>query len=132
MKQATLIIRDEVNCKIEGLDLDARRKLVNAFKYMDPKARYLPSVRLGRWDGKVAYFQLGGSTYVNLLPEIVPMLDEMGYDIELDDQRTYSTKFEFATMAEDTFSDRVWPPGHERAGQPVVLRDYQIKHINNF
>ena len=132
MKQATLIIRDEVNCKIEGLDLDARRKLVNAFKYMDPKARYLPSVRLGRWDGKVAYFQLGGSTYVNLLPEIVPMLDEMGYDIELDDQRTYSTKFEFALMAEDTFSDRVWPPGHERAGQPVVLRDYQIKHINSF
>lgn len=132
MATATIIIRDEVNCKIEGLELDARRKLVNAFKYMDPKARYLPSVRLGRWDGKVAYFQLGGSTYVNLLPEIVPMLDEMGYDLELDDQRTYGTKFEFSLMAEDTFSDRAWPDGHPQAGKPVLLRDYQIDIINEF
>lgn len=132
MKQATIIIHDEVNIKIEGLDLDTRRRLVSRFKYLNPAARYLPAVRLGRWDGKVAYFQLGGSTYVNLLPEIVPILDEEGYDIELDDRRTYSTKFEFALMAEDTFSDRVWPIGHERAGQPVVLRDYQVEIINNF
>jgi hypothetical protein len=60
MKQCTIQIRDEVNIKIEGLDLDARKALVNAFKYENPAARYLPAVRLGRWDGKVAYFQLGG------------------------------------------------------------------------
>ena len=82
MKQARLIIRDEVNVKIEGLDLDSRRKLVNTFKYDVPYARYLPAVRLGRWDGKVSYFQLGGSTYVNLLPEIIPILEEFHYDIE--------------------------------------------------
>lgn len=132
MKQATIIIHDEVNIKIEGLDLDTRRKLVNKFKYLNPAARYLPAVRLGRWDGKVAYFQLGGSTYVNLLPEIVPILEHEGYDIALDDRRTYGTTFGFALMSEDTFSDRVWPPGHERAGQPVVLRDYQIEIINDF
>ena len=62
MKQATIVIRDEVNIKIEGLDLDMRRRLVSAFKYDVPYARYLPAVRLGRWDGKVSYFQLGGST----------------------------------------------------------------------
>jgi superfamily II DNA or RNA helicase len=132
MTTATIIIHDEVNIKIEGLDLDTRRKLVNKFKYLNPAARYLPAVRLGRWDGKVAYFQLGGSTYVNLLPEIVPMLENEGYDIELDDRRTYSTKFEFAPMAEDTFCDRLWPLGHEREGQPVVLRDYQVEIINEF
>ena len=80
MPQAKLIIRDEVNVKIEGLELDAKRTLVNKFKYDVPYARYLPAVRLGRWDGKVAYFQLGGSTYVNLLPDIITVLDEMGYD----------------------------------------------------
>lgn len=132
MKTATIIIHDEVNIKIEGLDLDVRRALVNKFKYLNPAARYLPAVRLGRWDGKVAYFQLGGSTYVNLLPEIVSILDQYNYDIELDDRRTYSTKFDFALMAEDTFSDRTWPPGHEREGQPVVLRDYQVEIINEF
>jgi superfamily II DNA or RNA helicase len=132
MKTTTIIIHDEVNIKIEGLDLDTRRKLVNKFKYLNPAARYLPAVRLGRWDGKVAYFQLGGSTYVNLLPEIVPILEDAGYDIELDDRRTHSTKFEFAPMEEDTFSDRAWPKGHEREGQPVVLRDYQVEIINEF
>jgi superfamily II DNA or RNA helicase len=132
MKTANIIIHDEVNIKIEGLELDVRRALVNKFKYLNPAARYLPAVRLGRWDGKVAYFQLGGSTYVNLLPEIVPILDEYGYDIELDDRRTYSTKFDFVLTSEDTFGDRAWPPGHERAGQPVVLRDYQVEIINEF
>jgi hypothetical protein len=95
MRTATITIRDEVNIKIEGLELDARRALVNAFKYDVPGARYLPAVRLGRWDGKVSYFQLGGSTYVNLLPEIIPILEKFNYDINLDDQRDYSTVFEF-------------------------------------
>ena len=95
MRTATIVIRDEVNIKIEGLELDARRSLVNAFKYDVPYARYLPAVRLGRWDGKVSYFQLGGSTYVNLLPEIIPILEKFNYDINLDDQREYSTTFDW-------------------------------------
>jgi superfamily II DNA or RNA helicase len=132
MKHATIVIRDEVNIKIEGLDLDARRALVKKFKYQNPAAKYLPSVRLGRWDGCVAFFQLGGSTYVNLLPEILPILENHGYDIDLDDQREYTTQFDFVLMGEDTFSDRVWPKGHEREGQPVVLRDYQVEIINDF
>jgi len=132
MKKATIVIRDEVNIKIEGLELDARRALTNAFKYDVPGARYLPAVRLGRWDGKVSYFQLGGSTYVNLLPEIVPILEKFNYDIELDDQRTYSTTFEFDHIKEDSFAHKVWPKTHPMAGQPVVLRDYQVEIINAF
>jgi superfamily II DNA or RNA helicase len=132
MKTATIIIKDEVNIKIEGLELDARRALVNAFKYDVPGARYLPAVRLGRWDGKVSYFQLGGSTYVNLLPEIIPILEKFNYDIDLDDQRAYSTTFEFKHVTEQTFSHIVWPKGHPMEGQPMQLRDYQVEVINNF
>jgi superfamily II DNA or RNA helicase len=132
MKSATIVIRDEVNIKIEGLDLDVRKKLVNAFKYEIPGARYQPAVRLGRWDGKVAYFQLGGSTYVNLLPEILPILEQYGYDVELDDQRDYSNTFEFGAMQEDTFQDTMWPVGHPMVGQPVMLRDYQVEIVNNY
>ena len=132
MTTATLIIRDEVNVKIEGLDLDTRRRLVNQFKYEVPYARYLPAVRLGRWDGKVAYFQMGGSTYVNLLPEIIPILEQYDYDIQLDDQRDYRTTFEFASATESMFSHHVWPAAHPDAGKPVTLRDYQIEVINNF
>jgi len=132
MRIAKIIIRDEVNIKIEGLELDARRALVTAFKYDVPGARYLPAVRLGRWDGKVSYFQLGGSTYVNLLPEIIPILEKFNYDIELDDQRDYSTTFKFESVTEQSFSHIAWGKGHPLEGEPMVLRDYQVEIINNF
>ena len=132
MKEARLLIRDEVNVKIEGLELEARRYLSNKFKYEDPRARYLPSVRLGRWDGKVAYFQLGGSTYVNLLPEIIPYLDEQGYRIEVDDQRTYSVNYSFTEVNAHSYQHCLWSKGHPRAGQAMELRDYQVEIINKF
>jgi len=132
MKRCTIQIRDEVNIKLEGIDLDVRKALVNAFKYDVPYARYLPAVRLGRWDGKVSYFQLGGSTYTNLLPEIMPILERYNYDIELDDQRDYSTTFEFAQVTEQTFAHKTWPKGHPAEGQPILLRDYQVEIVNNF
>lgn len=132
MKQCTIVIRDEVNIKIEGLDLDCRKALVTAFKYENPAARYLPAVRLGRWDGKIAYFQLGGSTYVNLLPEIMPILDKFDYSPVLDDQREYTTTFDFAAVSENHYSHVMWPRTHPAAGQPMVLRDYQVEIINKF
>jgi superfamily II DNA or RNA helicase len=132
MRTATIIIKDEVNIKIDGLELDVRRALVNAFKYDVPGARYLPAVRLGRWDGKVSYFQLGGSTYVNLLPEIIPILEKFNYDIDLDDQRDYSTTFTFEKVTEQTFSHIAWGKGHPLEGKPMALRDYQVEIINNF
>jgi hypothetical protein len=127
-----IIVKDEVNIKIEGLDLSDRKTLVNKFKYEIPGARYTPSVKLGRWDGKVAFFQLSGSTYVNLLQEILPYLESQGYDIELHDLRNYSTSFVFKQITEDVFSDKSWPEGHPKAGDPVLLRDYQLEIINNF
>ncbi|WP_353482152.1 DEAD/DEAH box helicase family protein [Haliscomenobacter sp.] len=132
MKQCTIVIRDEVNIKIEGLDLDCRKALVTAFKYENPAARYLPAVRLGRWDGKIAYFQLGGSTYVNLLPEIMPILDKFDYSPVLDDQREYTTTFDFAAVSENHYNHVLWPKSHPAAGQPMVLRDYQVEIINKF
>ena len=132
MKTATLIVKDEVNVKIEGLELDTRRKLVNKFKYDVPYARYLPAVRLGRWDGKVSYFQLGGSTFVNLLPEILPVLEADRYDIELQDLREYRTNFDFEPVTAESYSDILWPKNHPAEGQPVMMRDYQVEIVNRF
>lgn len=131
MSSCKIILHDEVNCKIEGLDTDARRRLVAKFKYEIPYARHLPAVRLGRWDGKVAYFQLGGSTYINLLPEVIDWLTERNYHISLEDRRK-NNSFEFTEITEDSFSHISWPEKHERAGQPIMLRDYQVNIINNF
>ena len=130
--QAKLLIRDEVNVKIEGLELNTRTALVKKYKYEIPGARYQPSVRLGRWDGKVSFFNLGGTTYINLLPEILPYLDEQGYDVEIEDTRNYRTTFEFSTVDENTYQHKRWPRNHPRAGEPIVLRDYQPEIINRF
>jgi len=132
MNECKLIIRDEVNVKIEGIDANLRRELTNRFKFEIPGARYLPAVRLGRWDGKVSYFSLAGSTYINLLPEILPVLEEHGYDVDIDDQRDYQTHFSLLPVNELSFSDRVWPEQHPQCGQPIHLRDYQVGIINQF
>jgi len=132
MREAKIIIKDEVNCKIEGLELDCRKALMKKFEHEVPGARYLPAVRLGRWNGKVSYCSLAGSTYINLIPDIVPILQEYDYDIDLVDLREYNTTFEFIEVKEDSFSDKVWPKGHTQEGEPITLRDYQVEIVNNF
>lgn len=130
MARCVLHVKDEVNVKLEGLDLSERRKLAKKFSFEVPGARYMPAVRLGRWDGCVSFFQLGGSTYINLLDQILPELSD--YEIDIEDHRDYNTKFEFDQVSETTYSDKAWPKGHPVEGEPILLRDYQVEIINNF
>ena len=86
-----LTIRDEVNIKFEGLSLEARKKLTNAFKFEIPYARYQPAYKLGRWDGMVSLFGLGGTGYLSQLETILGILGQLGIEIdELDDLRIIS------------------------------------------
>lgn len=134
-KITKLVISDEVNCKFHDLDAVVRRKMVEALKFMVPYARHLPAFKLGRWDGKVAYCTLGGSTYVNLLDKVLPIIMENGYEIELEDQRQTHT-FEFPEVHErwltEVLDSPTWPKGHPAEGQEILLRDYQVEVINNF
>ena len=130
MPRCVLHVKDEVNVKLEGLELTERRKLAKKFSFEVPGARYMPAVRLGRWDGCVSFFQLGGSTYINLLDQILPEISH--YEIEIEDHRDYNTKFEFDEVSETTYSDKAWPKGHPVEGEPILLRDYQVELINNF
>lgn len=131
-KKCQILISDETNCKITGLELTERKALTKKFEFMVPGARYLPSVRLGRWNGKTSFFSLGGTSFINLLPDIIPILDNAGYDIELVDTRDYPTFFEFDQVTEETLTHKTWPKGHPAEGKPIVLRDYQIEVVNNY
>ena len=128
---AKIILKDEVNCKIEGLDLETRKRLANKFSFMLPYAYHVPAFKLGRWDGKVNYFNIGGTTYTNLLEDILPVLLDEGYEVDIEDRRQ-AIKLEFPTITEKHFSHKVWPKGHPVEGEPVVLRDYQVTIINQF
>lgn len=131
MPTVKIIIRDEVNVKLEGLDVAIRRKLCNKFKYQVPYARHLPAVKLGRWDGCINFFSVGAATYVKLLDEIIPILDDAGYTMELVDQRQ-NWNFEFEAVDEQTLGEFKWPNGHPAQGSAVSLRDYQVSAINAF
>ena len=131
MASCDVIIKDEVNVKINRLELTTRRKLVNKFKYEIPGARFMPAVRLGRWDGCVSYFSMGGQTYVNMLDEILPIIEAEGYYINLEDNRP-PLNLQFKEIDQNYLADKNWPMGHPAQGQPIILRDYQIEVINKF
>jgi len=133
LSSCKLIIRDEVNVKFEGLSLETRRKLANKFKVDVPWARYQPSYRLGRWDGTVAFFSIGGTGYMCHLEEILEIVTNDGYDIEVEDQR-HPVQLEFKKVSETYWADqgKTWPEGHPEAGKPILLRDYQFDAINKF
>jgi superfamily II DNA or RNA helicase len=126
-----IIIKDEVNVKIENLDLDTRKALVKKFKYEDPTARYRPSYKLGRWDGAINFFGLGGTTYLAMLEQVLEELENRNFNIEVEDLRTSPT-LEFSEIFEDFWGQSTWPEGHRFAGELIRLRDDQVEVINKF
>jgi superfamily II DNA or RNA helicase len=131
MPGCKVIIKDEVNVKIENLDLDTRKALVKKFKYEDPTARYRPAYKLGRWDGTIPFFGLGGTTYLSMLERVLAELENRNYNIELEDLRT-PISLNFTKVVEDFWGDQTWPEGHRFAGEPIRLRDDQVEVVNKF
>jgi superfamily II DNA or RNA helicase len=133
LSNCKLIIKDEVNIKLEGLAVETRRKIVNALKFDLPYARHMPAYKLGRWDGTKTYFGIGGNGYLAHLDIILPIVEDAGYDIEVEDFRQHQT-FQFPMVTESYWSskNKTWPEGHPNAGEPIILRDYQYEVINRF
>jgi superfamily II DNA or RNA helicase len=126
-----VIIQDEVNVKIQDLDLDTRKALVKKFKYEDPTARFRPAYKLGRWDGSISFFGLGGTTYLSMLGQVLEYLESKNYYIEVDDRRE-SPPLEFTEISADFWGEKTWPEGHRFAGEPIRLREDQVEVVNIF
>ena len=131
MTTAKVIIKDETNVKIENLDLDIRKALVKKFKYEDPTARYRPAYKLGRWDGTVSFFGLGGTTYLSMLPQVLEFLESKNFYIELEDLRR-PIALDFDQISQDFWGNQTWPVGHRFAGEKIRLRDDQVEVVNKF
>jgi len=134
MSSCRIVIHDEVNFKVEGLEVDVRRKIANKLKWQVPYARYLPQYKLGRWDGTVGFFGLGGSGYINHLDVVLQVLHEQGVEVaEIEDNRAkHDLKFDLITERYWADQGVRWPEGHPAAGEEIILRDYQVEAINNF
>jgi len=93
----------------------------------------MPAYKLGRWDGTKTYFGIGGTGYLAHLDVILPIIEDSGYELDIEDLRS-PHKFSFQPVSETYWADqgKTWPQGHIEAGQPIVLRDYQYDVINKF
>ena len=131
MSKCTIIIRDEVNVKLEGLDPSTRRKCSDKLKFFLPHAFHMPAYKLGRWDGTVRFCDVGGRTFLNLLDDVLPVIIEQGYEIVIDDRRE-NEEMTFEHVTENFWEGVTWPEGHINAGEPILLRDYQVDVINQF
>ena len=132
MPSCKLIIQDEVNLKVEGLPVEIRRKLSNNFKYVDPTARYRPAYKLGRWDGSITLFGLGGNGYLSQLPKILEILENNNVSVAEVDDRRNQYQIAFEEITEDFWGEKCWPKGHRYEGQPIRLRSDQVEVINKF
>lgn len=134
MKQCTLTVHDQVNIRFDGLDKPTVKSLTTKLSFVNPTARHTPAFKLGRWDGREKFFSgsvSGGWTYVNLLDQCLPIIEDAGYTVDLIDLRVpFDPVWEPIDASYP--SDRCWPEGHPLAGQPIVLREHQVAAVNAF
>lgn len=132
MHNCKLIIKDEVNIRLEGLPVEVRRKLVNNFKYEDVSMKFIPAVRLGRMDCFVSFFGIGGDGHISQLPKILDILESNYYEITDIEDRRIKIDLNFPEITADFWGDKTWPDGHQHAGKLIRLRDDQVDAINIF
>lgn len=122
---ARIVIKDEVNCLVKGLDPGILQECQDTLTFHVPGFIHMPAYKLGRWDGKIRLFHQTGKTYVNLLDRIVPILDHHRCEIVIEDNR--SSKYDHVQIA--LINDRLLED-YELKGKPCVLRDYQLEAVN--
>jgi superfamily II DNA or RNA helicase len=132
MKRTALELVDEVNIRFHNLDISTRRKLTETVSYFLPYARHMPAYKLGRWDGKVNFCDVGGRSYLNLLDRLLPVVQNAGYEIDVIDNRIVHPEMSFEKVSEDSYSHITWPAGHVCEGEPIMLRDYQVEIVNHY
>jgi len=124
-KICKIVLIDEVNCACIGLSRDHYAYFYEKYGIHTENYFFSPKFQLGSWDGKIRYFHKTGKTYITLLDEIVPMIVDLGYEIQLDDRRK-SLPVTPELIDEDFFSDVIGDDG-----KPWKIRDYQVEMVNS-
>ncbi len=125
---AKIIIRDEVNVRVKGIDPGTIEACQKVLTFHVPGFIHMPAYKLGRWDGTIKLFSLTGATYLNLLDIIEPVLLKNGCsaEIENDLRDDYSHVSEnLQLVKENIFSAYLM-----KDGEPCILRDYQLDAAN--
>jgi superfamily II DNA or RNA helicase len=114
----TVTIKDEVTCTLSGLTPEHADVLVKNNSFYVPGYKYMPLFKLGRWDGKVAFFTTAGRTYQAFLPTVIVAIQRFGYKLKLTDQRG-TLDLDIAQINESIFSQ-----------YGITLRKHQVEAVN--
>jgi superfamily II DNA or RNA helicase len=123
MTTVTITVKDEVWCYLTGLNSDHTKKLYEEFGIFVDGYFFMPLYKMGRFDGKIRFFQTTGKTYVKLLDKIIPYLDKWNYDFELVDNRKLTNSPVGPTKA-DLFGDVLI------GNKQFRLRPYQVECVD--
>lgn len=126
---AKLVVDDEINVKFKNLDLKTRRKIYNKCRYFLPYAYHSAAYKLGRWDGYINFATIGGKTYLNLLDDILPIVNDSGYELEIEDNRE-SFNFDIPKIDKNFLKDKniKWKDSDEY----IILEDHQVEAVNKY
>jgi superfamily II DNA or RNA helicase len=116
--KCTIYIETRVRSIITGLESHHLQLLIKEYSLFVDAAKYTKTYLLGHWDGYVNFIKNSGETYTPLLENIIKLLVQWGYHIEIDDRRPVCD-FECNEVTEDMFSE-----------YGIVLRDYQVASAN--
>lgn len=122
VKKAVITVNDEVYCHVSGLEIQDQQFLDNKFSILVEGAFFSPAYKMGRWDGKIKFFDKNGKIYFRLLDELVPYLEGWGYEVELKDNRKEVSLIE-GRVSSDWFTNKI-------ENSKIVLRPYQVDAVN--
>lgn len=121
MKTASIWVRDEVWMTVQGLEPADHTFLWNKFGIEVEGSFFMPARKLGRWDGKIRFFDKTGKVFLRFVDEIAGYLDKWGYDIQLHDLRRPLPLCQGRLHAD-------WFKG--KSELPIALRSYQVDAVN--
>ena len=125
-KQATIYIKDEINCVVSGISKGDNKFLYDELGIFTEGHFFNVKFKTGLWDGKSHFYSKTGVTYVKLLDQIIPRLVSFGYKIILIDKRTAPAVDNFPIIDKLYFHD-VW---NEARQEYYTLEDHQVESVN--
>jgi superfamily II DNA or RNA helicase len=115
---ATIKIFNEVDVAVIGLRPTEYFVLSDMYALKTAGYFFNPKFTTGGWDGFKRFFTVNGKTSIHLLPEIIPVLTELGYDFKLIDKRD-KINIKIPHVDSTYLSDFGW-----------TLEDHQVEVVN--
>lgn len=120
-KVASIWVRDEVWMTVQGLEPADITFLWNKYAVEVEGSFFMPARKLGRWDGKIRFFDKTGKVFLRFITEIVEHLEAWGYEVVLHDHRRPMALCQ-GRLASDHFAGK--------SKVKLEVRPYQVQAVN--